>query len=227
MKGTHVGHEEVRPPVDVKISDLVKRTVLIGEKYMLAHGVKCENDTFLIPIKDIQTQELEFFKPEYFVHWWNPKWQLDQVAFGIPGGGSRGTRGGTFLENDSILGTFPRNYMRGVKISSRMMLDENPKLLVDVAADPGRRWRLVIYIDNHRLVNEIVDGGPPLPESSGINYPQPLFEYDKYKVARHWKTIELDLRDFKQQEVIIRLFQENWVNNSHPGNAYWKNLKVI
>jgi hypothetical protein len=227
MKGTHVGHEAVRPPVDLKISDLAKRTVQLGEKYMLAHGVTLADDTFLIPMEDIHAQELEFFKPEYLTQWWNPGWELDQVAFGIPGGGSRGTRGGTFLENDSTLGTFPRNYMRGVKISNRIKLDEDPVLRVDVAADPGRKWRLVIYVDNHRLVNEIIDGGPPLPESSGTDYPQPLFEYDKYMVVRNWNTINLDLSAFQDQEVIIRLFQENWVNNSHPGNAYWKNLKVL
>lgn len=227
IKGTQVGHEAVRPPVDMRISDLVKRTVQAGEKYMLAHGVRIENDSYMIPLEDLRTQELEFFRPEYLMQWWNPGWELDQVAFGIPGGGSRGTRGGTFIESDSVLATFPRNYMRGVKISSKLRLARDPVLRVEVAADPGRKWRLVIYLDNHRLFNEIIDGGPPLPESAGTDYPQPLFEYDKYPLARKWKTVELDLSEFKNREVIIRLFQENWVNNSHPGNAYWKNLKVF
>jgi len=60
--GATMGPLNLTPPVDESISALAKRTVVIGEKILLAHGAQLQGDRLLIPIEQPVTQEPELFR---------------------------------------------------------------------------------------------------------------------------------------------------------------------
>src|SRR5262245_2861863 len=59
IKGEKMGSVALTPPVDEKISDLAKRTVAIGEKFLLANGAKLSGETFSVPVQAPVTQPAE------------------------------------------------------------------------------------------------------------------------------------------------------------------------
>ncbi|MBN2665491.1 MAG: ADP-ribosylglycohydrolase family protein, partial [Bacteroidales bacterium] len=228
IKGDHYGYSKLTPPVDITITELAERTAAVGIEMLKSNGTAIRNDTLFIPVqREIITQKPESFHPDEFTKWWNPEWTLSRAGFGAPGGGVRGIRGGTFLDGD-ILSTYPRDEVRGVRLSANKKINGNLKLTFEVAADPGRIWILSVFADHDRVFTTLVDGGDPIywPDIKADAYPQPLDEYEKATSLRKWNKIEIDLSKYSGNEVTIRLYQDILVRNGFPGNAYWKNIKI-
>lgn len=227
IKGEYLGFMKLKEPVDMSISELANRTAAIGIKMMQKNGVVIKNGILYIPInRKLTTQQAELFHPNEFVKWWNPDWELSRAGYGAPGGGVRGIRGGTFID-DSVLVTYPRDEVRGVKLERKIKLGDQPFIKLSVAADPGRKWMLMIYVEHDRVFRKIIDGGEALKcNDPDENYPQPLLEYEESKKIRKFEQIEVDLSPFKGKEITIRLYQSILVRNGFPGNAYWKNVIV-
>lgn len=225
--GKNVGPVIITPPVDIKVSDLASQTVEVGEKVLANNGITLKNGYYNFPATKIKATSSENFSPNEFVKYWNPEWTLERAGFGAPGGGHRGIRGGTFLDGD-ILSTFPRDETRGVVISRTVKLSGGASLDVDVAADPGRAWKMEVLIDGDRILEKLIDGGAPLTWEgvSETGFPPPTEEYFRSAKERKWQHIKLDLSKYENKEVIIRLYDETLVRNKYPGNAYWKNLTV-
>ncbi|WP_319501295.1 ADP-ribosylglycohydrolase family protein [uncultured Draconibacterium sp.] len=228
IKGSNLGFMPLVEPVDESLDALTARTCRIGKQMLVANGASIRGGNIEIPVQtEIETQPLEYFHPNQFTQFWNPNWKMERAGFGAPGGGVRGVRGGTFVDGD-VLATYPRDEIRGVKLFRNFTAGENQKLSVDVAADPGRKWILNIYIDNSKVLTKLIDGGEPLewPEISADRYPQPLIEYLKCSEVRKWQHINLDLSDYSNQDITIRLYQDILVRNEFPGNAYWRDLEI-
>jgi hypothetical protein len=226
--GNHLGFVPLVEMVDESLDTLAARTCRIGKQILKENGAKILDGIIKIPIQTaIDTHPLEYFHPNGFTKFWNPDWTLERAGFGAPGGGVRGVRGGTFIDGD-ILATYPRDEIRGVKLSRTFTANENQSLSCEVAADPGRVWILNIYIDNKKILTKLIDGGDPLewPDIAPDRYPQPLFEYQRCAEVRNWQKIEMDLADFAVREITVRLYQDILVRNGFPGSAYWRKLEI-
>jgi hypothetical protein len=229
ITGAKLGFMDLVEPVDENLDTLAARTVRIGMQFLTANGSVVKDGIIHIPVqREIKTQPLEYFHPNEFTRYWNPEWQLDRAGFGAPGGGVRGIRGGTFIDGE-VLSTYPRDEVRGVKLSRTLTIGEDQMLKVDVAADPGRKWILNIYIDHKKILTKLIEGGDPLnwPDVSPAQYPQPLHEYQESAKVRKWDTVQYDLEEYSGKEITIRLYQDILVRNGFPGNAYWRNLEII
>jgi hypothetical protein len=218
--------------VATRISTLGKRTAEMGERILIDRGASLQEDGIEIPVERvIRTQEAELFHPNEFVQWWDPSWTLSRAGFGAPGGGHRGIRGGTFIEfgPDTVLVTYPRDETRGVRLMKEVQLNGvAPELYIEVGADPGRNWRLEVCVDNDRILQKLISGGPAL-EWPGIPdwyFPPPQDFYERAKPLRKYQIIMVDLDAFAGQEVIIRLYQHTLVRDVAPGNAYWKRVWI-
>ena len=166
-KGDYIGSVRLTPPVNTTPRDLAEKTVEMGRKMMTYwSGCTIDENAVHIPVEtDIATQPLELFDPNHFVTYWNPDWQLVRAGYGTPGGGFRGIRGGTFYDaEEDVLATYPKNEIRNCYLIRQVKLDENPKLALEVGADPGRAWTLEIYVDNSEIPEsqQIIDGGEAL-----------------------------------------------------------------
>jgi len=228
IKGKMLGFMELTEAIDLDIDTLTARTVETGLNMLASLGAKISEDSIWIKLPDsLKMQEYEWFDPNDFTKFWNPEWKMQRAGFGAPGGGVRGVRGGTFVDGD-ILSTYPYDEIRGVKLYRSYSVKDKEMLRFEVAADPGRIWRLKVYIDNEKEYETLVDGGKAL-EWEGIgpgSYPQPLHEYDRSKEVRKWQSMEIDLSAWKGQDVVIRLYQDNLVNNGFPGNGYWRKITI-
>lgn len=227
--GNKLGFMDLVKPVDENLDTLAARTCRIGLEILKANGATFKGDQIMIPIqRDIIQQAAESFNPNEFTKWWNPEWKMERAGFGAPGGGVRGIRGGTFLDGD-ILATYPRDEVRGVKLYTKKVIGEKQHLTLEVAADPGRIWKLTVYGGNEKLMSKLIDGGTAIdwPDVPRDGYPQPLHEYDKSKELRKWETIVVDLSKYTGKETTIRIYQDILVRNGFPGNAYWRNLKFL
>ncbi len=227
IRGEYLGPLQIAPPVDMTITDLARQTLEVGEKMLLAHGARLEKDVLVVPAERVTTRPAELFSPNEFVRYWNPDWTLERAGYGAPGGGHRGIRGGTFVDGE-VLATFPADETRGVVLKRTLRLGAQPALAVDVAADPGRAWKLEMLVDHDRVLTQLVDGGPPLEWEgvSPVSFPPPTEEYAACRKSRQWQTIRVDLAAYAGQEVVIRLYDHTLVRNKYPGNAYWRNLVI-
>ncbi len=128
-------------------------------------------------------------------------WQLNaiyQAQSGYPGG--------TWL-SEGVLTTWPRELMRGVVLTRKLMLPAGtPRLTVEVAADPGRAWELSLYVNNRQIEKRLIVGGE----------------------KREWQTIETDLTPFAGQAVTLRLYQNLLIGNPArpPSAAQWKSITL-
>jgi hypothetical protein len=230
MRGDMIGHVELKPAVDVRISELGKKAAAVGIQILLKNGVILDDGQLKIPVDlEVKPQPAELFHPNEFVKYWDPEWSLMRAGHGAPGGGHRGIRGGTFIE-DGILSTFPRDEVRGVRMERKLKVEgSNPKLELEVGSDPGRVWKLEVFVDNDRLVNQLVSGGPSLdwPDIPDTYFPSPVDEYPRSKENRKYQTVTVNLKPFLGKEVTLRLYQHTMVWNGYPGNAYWKSAKVM
>lgn len=208
--GPTMGPLNLTPPVDESIVTLAERTAVIGEKILLAHGATIRGDNLVIPVQQPITQEPELFKLSDLTKWWNPGWTLERAGFGGGGGGIEGIRGATYLDGET-LSIWPRDEVRGALLRRLVMLSDNPALSFDVGADAGCAWRLVVFVNNDQIYDQMIQGDA-LAEAKASD--------------RHWEHIHLNLAAYKQQSVIIRLYDLVLVPNHYAGNSYWRRLDV-
>jgi hypothetical protein len=210
IKGSTLGFMDLTEPVDENLDSLTARTLRAGLAMLASLGVDTGGDTLRIPVPaDITALPPERFDPNDFTRWWNPEWKLERAGFGAPGGGVRGIRGGTFVDGD-ILATYPRDEVRGVKLYRRVQVTGRERLTFETAADPGRIFRLKVYIDNEKVHEQLVDGGEPLdwPDLAPGAYPQPCTNTSAARrcaTGRPWLSIWRPMRAGKSSCASTRI----------------------
>ena len=207
IKSERMGRVTLTPPVDETISGMTRRTVAIGGKMIAAAGGKPIGDGWLIRTQSPVEQPAQSFKLADLMNYWNDRWSLVRAGFGgDPSGAMRGIRGITGLDGDVLI-TYPRDESRGVVLRRTVQLGDSPALSVDVAAEPGRAWELLVYAGNSRIHRQIIasDGNEP-----------------------EWQPIRLDLKSKAGGETVIRLYQRTLLPGEQrlPGNAYWRSLRI-
>jgi hypothetical protein len=210
IQGAKMGPLDLTPPVDESIAALAERTAAIGQKILLEHGAKLNGDVLVIPTQQPKTQEPELFKLADLTQWWNPDWTLERAGFGGAGGGLTGIRGDTYLEGET-LAVWPRDEVRGALLRRSIELGDNPALKFDVAADAGRTWHLVVFVNNDKVLDRLIEGNS-LTEGKASE--------------RYWEPIHLDLSAYKKQRVVVRLYDLVLVPNHYAGNSYWRHIEV-
>jgi hypothetical protein len=111
----------------------------------------------------------------------------------------------------STLAVFPRDEVRGALLRRTVNLNDKPSLSVDVGADAGRAWRLMIFVNNDKLLSQLIQGDSLTKESGSEHL---------------WKHIDLDLSNYRNQSVVIRLYDLVLVPGFQAGNSYWRNLQI-
>jgi hypothetical protein len=205
-----MGPLNLTPPVEESIAALAERTAVIGQKILLEHGAKLDGDVLVIPTQQPKTQQPELFKLADLTQWWNPDWTLERAGFGGAGGGLTGIRGDTYLEGET-LAVWPRDEVRGALLRRSIELGDSPALKFDVAADAGRTWHLVAFVNNDKVLDRLIEGDP----LTAGNAPE-----------RRWESIHLDLSTYKKQRVVVRLYDLVLVPNHYAGNSYWRHIEL-
>jgi ADP-ribosylglycohydrolase len=208
--GATMGALKLTPPVDESISGLGKRTAVIGEKILLEHGAKLDGDKLMIATQEPVTMEPELFKLSDFTKMWNPDWTLERAGFGSGGGGIRGIRGDTYLDGDT-LAIWPRDEVRGALLRRSMELSDNPALSFDAGVDAGRTWHLVVFVNNDKVLDRLIDGKSATQGNA---------------TDRIWSPIQVDLSAYRKQAVVIRLYDLVLLSNGMAGNSYWRKLEL-
>jgi ADP-ribosylglycohydrolase len=201
--GATMGDLKLTPPVDESITELAKRTARIGEAILLAHGASDDGGILHIKVQQPITQPAELFKLSDLMQYWNHDWTLERAGFGGAGGGLPGIRGITYLDGDT-LATYPRDEIRGVLLRRTVTLGEHPHLTFQAGVDNGRAWRLQVYANDQRILDQLIDG---ISDSK-------------------WRDIDVDLAAFAGQNVTLRLYQFVLIPHHEAGNAYWRNLAL-
>lgn len=223
VRGVTMGGVALTPPVDESISVLAERTATIGEKILLAHGAKLDGNNLIIATDRPITQDPELFSLSDFTKLWNPPWSLERAGFGGGGGGIRGMRGATFL-NGEVLSVFPRDEVRGALLRRAVQLSDSPSLDFDVGVDPGRTWHLEVFVNNDKVLDKLIEGPAEVPPATHV---RGVASEPKANDAEcHWEQIHLDLRAYKNQPVVIRLYDLILVPGHEAGNSYWKKLQL-
>jgi hypothetical protein len=208
--GATMGALKLTPPVDESISGLGSRTAVIGEKILLEHGAKLDGDKLVIATQQPVTMEPELFKLSDFTKMWNPDWTLERAGFGSGGGGIRGIRGDTYLDGDT-LAIWPRDEVRGALLRRSLELSDNPTLSFDAGVDAGRTWHLVVFVNNDKVLDRLIEG-KTLPQGNATD--------------RIWSPIQVDLSAYRKQPVVIRLYDLVLLSNGMAGNSYWRKLEL-
>jgi hypothetical protein len=214
FKGKTMGDLQLTPPVDESISELARRTARIGEEILVSHGATDDGRSLQIPIQDPIAQPAELFKLADLMQYWNPDWTLERAGFGGAGGGMPGIRGITYLDGP-VLATYPRDEIRGTVLRRTVNLGSNPSLVFKAGVDAGRAWQLLVYVDDKKVLDKLING---LHESHQYKSGQPD--------SRRWEDISIDLSDYKNQKVVLRLYQRVLVPRHEAGDAYWRDLTV-
>ena len=200
--GATMGDLKLTPPVDESITQLAKRTAMMGEAILKAHGASDDAGTFHVAIEEPVTQPAELFRLSDLMQYFNPDWSLERAGFGGAGGGLPGIRGITYLDGDT-LATYPRDEIRGVLLRRTVTLGERSRLSFQAGVDSDRAWRLQVYANDQRILDQLIDGA-----------------------ESRWRDISLDLSGFSGQTVTLRLYQFVLIPHHEAGNAYWRNLVV-
>jgi hypothetical protein len=210
VRGDVMGPVKLTPPLDESISRLAERTAVIGEKILVSHGARLEGDKFIVRIEQPKTMEAELFELSDLAKMWNADWTLERAGYGGAGGGLRGVRGNTYLDGDT-LAVFPRDEVRGALLRRSTQLGPTPSLSFDAGADTGHAWRLQVFVNNDRVLDQLIDGAkmPKEPQAT-----------------RAWKHVTLDLNAYRNQTVVIRVYDLVLVPGHEAGNSYWKNLQL-
>jgi ADP-ribosylglycohydrolase len=203
--GEQMGGLKLTPPVDEKISELSRRTVVLGEKVVATNGGKIEAEMLSLTPQEPVTQPAELFTLPQLMQYWNADWTLERAGFGGAGGGMTGIRGITYLSGET-LATYPRDETRGVLLRRKARLGATPALTFEVGSAPNRAWELSVYAKNQKLLQQLVAGGT----GTDLN----------------WQSIRIDLSAFANQEVTLRLYQRVLIPVRLPGNAYWKKIEL-
>jgi hypothetical protein len=209
IQGKEMGPLQLTPPVDESVSDLARRTVRIGEAMLVSHGASDEGDSIRIPVQNPATQPAELFKLADLMQYWNPDWTIERAGFGGAGGGMPGIRGITYLDGQ-VLATYPRDEVRGTVLRRTVGLGSVPSLEFKAGVDVGRAWQLQVYVNDKKVFDKLIDG-----------------PYESYRSdSRHWEDISIDLSDYRNQKVVLRLYQRVLVPHHEAGDAYWRDLAV-
>ena len=83
-------------------------------------------------------------------------------------------------------------------------MGEHPRLSFQVGVDCGRAWQLKVYVNDQRILDELIDGTADAKS----------------------RDINLDLSAFGGQNVTLRLYQLVLIPQHEAGNAYWRHLVV-
>ena len=202
--GTKMGPLQLTPPVDESISALAQRTAKIGLAIAVSRGARDDGDRLRVPVQAPLTQAAELFKLGDLMRYWNPDWTLERAGFGGAGGGMAGIRGITYLDGE-VLSTYPRDEVRGTVLRRSARLDAEPTLQFKAGVDSGRAWQLQIFVNDDKVLDQLIEG---------------LAE------GRSWQDIKLDLSKYKNQDVVLRLYQRVLIPHHEAGNAYWSELTV-
>lgn len=206
IRGSVMGGVKLTPAVDQSISGLARRTAGLGSRFVAANGGQADDTGISISVQSVVTQEPELFSLAQLMQYWNPDWTLERAGFGGAGGGMRGLRGNTYLDG-SVLATYPRDEVRGTVLRCVANLSQHPRLTVEVAADPGRAWRLEVFADNNQVLSKLISGS----DSSD----------------HRWQAFEVSLDEFAGKQTTLRLFQRVLLEPPViSGNAYWRNLRL-
>jgi hypothetical protein len=207
--GKTMGPLHLTPPVDESISQLAQRTARIGEAILIANGATSDANSIRIPVQDPVTQPAELFKLADLMAYWNPDWTLERAGFGGAGGGMPGIRGITFLDGP-VLATYPRDEIRGTVLRRTIHLGPAPSLQFKAGVDPGRAWQLQVFVNDQIVLDKLIVGSAAAVQSG----------------SRHWQDIRVDLSHYKNQTVVLRLYQRVLIPHHEAGNAYWRDLSV-
>lgn len=203
IKGDKYNQHPLSAPVDETVTHLAERTVRMGLRILAANGVTSSEGRLSLPPANVETQAAELFQPADLTQYWNPAWELGQAAHAS-------VHGGTYLESDDVLATFPADESMGAFLRRTVTPGPGSVLRLEVAADPGRRWRLEVWAGNERLQQTEVKGAPPAAEGA--------------RPERAWQDVEVDLSRRSGRETVLRLYQR--VGPEAPGTAFWRNLRV-
>jgi hypothetical protein len=91
-----------------------------------------------------------------------------------------------------------------------MHLGPAPSLKFKFGDDVERAWQLQVFVNDKKIVDKLIDGLCASDQSD----------------SRHWEEISIDLTDYKNQTVVLRLYQRVLVPHHEAGNAYWRDLTV-
>jgi hypothetical protein len=117
----------------------------------------------------------------------------------------QGLRGGTWLEEDGVLATYPRDEVRALKLTRTAALSQSPKLTMEVGADARQAWRLDVHAGNRLLFTRVIEGGGK---------------------DRQWRTVTVPLQEFAGRKTHLRLFQRVLIPGKVSGNAYWRKITL-
>ncbi len=209
IQGKELGPVRLTPAVDESISELGRRTQRIGEAILLSHGATREGASLRIPIEQPHAQPAERFTLADLMQYWNPDWTLERAGFGGAGGGMPGIRGITYLDGP-VLSTYPRDEVRGTVLRRTASLGPAPSLKFKAGVDVGRAWQLEVFVNDTKILDQLIEGLYATGESD----------------SRHWEEIDLDLSEYKNQTVVLRLYQRVLIPFHEAGNAYWQDLIV-
>lgn len=209
--GATMGPLKLTPPVDESISGLAKRTVTIGEELLASRGARRRGDDLVIETQQPKTLPPELFPLSQLMQWWNPDWMLDRAGFGGAGGGIAGIRGDTYIDGD-VLAVWPRDEVRGAILRRTLTLSGHPELSFDAGADAGATWHLVVFVNNDKALDRLVEGEP--------------WDGNGTAPERRWQHIRLDLSRYRGQSVVIRLYDLVLVTHRYAGNSYWRQLEL-
>ena len=204
VQGSEMGPLKMTPPVDESVSQLAERTEKLGIAIAVARGASNDGGTLRIPIQKPETQPAELFELADLMQFWNPAWKLKRAGFGGAGGGMTGIRGITYLDGD-VLSTYPRDEVRGTVLQRTATLGKIPVLKFKAGVDPGRVWQLLVYVDDDKVLDRLIEGK---------------------SATREWQDIEVNLYKYAGQEVVLRLYQRVLIPGREAGNAYWQDLVV-
>jgi hypothetical protein len=212
IQGKTMGDLKLTPPVDESISELAQRTARIGEAILLSHGATDDGNSLRIPVQAPVTQPAELFKLTDLMQYWNPDWTMERAGFGGAGGGISGIRGITYLDGP-VLATYPKDEIRGTVLRRTVNLGSNPSLTFKAGVDAGRAWQLQVYVNDDQVLDKLITG---LNKSHHPDSHQ--------SDSRHWQDIHIDLLTYKNQKVVLRLYQRVLIPHHEAGDAYWCGL---
>jgi hypothetical protein len=202
IKGDNLGGVKIEPAIDESISSLSEKTLKIAKEIIKRDAATINQNIISLPFQEIKTQEPELFSVSDLTKYWNPEWKLERAGLGAAKS-SLGKVGSTFLIED-ILVTYPQDEVRGTILRRKVKVADKSILSFTAGVDPNKEWRIEVMADHKTIYDKILKGD--LPE-------------------REWEDIKIDLSQFANQEVEIRLYQILLLDGS-KGMAYWKNLKI-
>jgi hypothetical protein len=207
--GADLGGVPLTPPVDERISELARRTARIGEVFVRENGGRATAEELVVTPQAPVTQPPERFVLADLAEIWTAGWALERAGFGGGNGGLGGIRGMTHLRGD-VLATWPRDEVRGVVLRRNVTLGAKPTLSLDVGVDPGRAWKLELYVDDERILSRIIEAPRAAQKEASIV----------------WQSIREDLPRFAGRQVQIRLYQLVLFTDRVAGTAYWRALEL-